>query len=94
MPVLLAEGLRDVLSVDSDERNPINFEIGGRLYEAKVVGLMAKAGQTGFTARRVIEESTAWGKSVHTTRHDFKTLLDELVRTDPSVATKLEQLNA
>lgn len=64
IPVLMAEGFRTVLSVDTDKNNKVFMESYGEDFTLDLVGLMSKAGGSAFTARKVAEGFDIWGKSV------------------------------
>jgi len=55
--MLISEGFREVLSVDSGENSRIKLLQAERVYDGKIVGIMEKAGSTGFTTKKVMEES-------------------------------------
>ena len=72
IPILIADGLRDVLSIETKGKNTIFLGQGEYIiYEAEVIGLMSKSGLSAFTSRKVAEDAETWGKSVHTTTHHF-----------------------
>ena len=70
------------------------YQITEKIYDAHIVGLMEKAGSSGFTTRKVDEGSEMFGKTIHTTTRHFKMILDDKSKKDPILADKLEKLNA
>ena len=64
---MIADGLRNVLSIDTHDKNTVVIGHGDNVIEAEVIGLMAKSGLSAFTSRKVVEDASVWGKSVHTT---------------------------
>ncbi len=91
-----------MLSVDSGENSRIKLSQGERVYDVKIVGLMEKAGSSGFTRWKVREESALFGKTIHamilfgsifqiyTTILHYRMLLDDMILNDPAVGLKLE----
>ena len=71
IPILIADGLRSVLSIDTTDKNTVVIGHGDNVIEAEVIGLMAKSGLSAFTSRKVVEDASVWGKSVHTTSHHY-----------------------
>ena len=93
--MLISEGFRTMLSVDSTEENgKIFLEFLGKKYETQVVGLMNKVGSQSFTSRKIHEQSQTIGKSCITTYGYYKMLLDDMAKREPSVKLQLEQINA
>ena len=78
MPILISEGFRNVFSVDTTERRYLMMDVFGTDVLVEVVGMMAKAGQSGFTARKVVDSAALWGHTVQTTEHHYKILTEEL----------------
>jgi len=92
---LISQGFRELLSVDSGANSRVKFwQIEDKIYDAHIVGLMEKAGSSGFTKRKVDEGSEKFGKTIHTTTRHFKMLLDDMAKREPMLTVKLEQLNA
>ena len=56
------------------------------MLDTRVVGLISKAGHTGFTERKVSESSEEYGKSMQTTVPIFKMLVDEMAQSDQYLA--------
>ena len=79
--MLLSEGLRNVMSIDTtDERSGIFlfWKDSPQVYDTKIVGLMHKTGSTGFTSTKVMTDyDPGRGHPIHVTFEDFKILMDE-----------------
>ena len=56
IPVLIAEGMRDVFSVDTVSNHEVLMETNGEDFTLNLVGLMSKAGNAGFSGRKVVGE--------------------------------------
>jgi len=96
IPVLISEGFRNVLSVDTGVHNSVFLQksalglTNSELFSAKIVGLMSKVGYSDFTARKVMYS----GKAMQTTTDHYSLILNELIAKDPALKTKLDLLNA
>ena len=53
IPILISEGLRNVLSIDTGDNDQLMLQNNFDVKPAKVVGLMAKLSHSAFTARKV-----------------------------------------
>jgi len=53
VPVLVAEGFRDVLSVDTVENDEVLLTVCGEAFTLDLVGMMSKTGMSAFTSRKV-----------------------------------------
>ena len=95
IPVLISEGFREMLSIDTREgHNKIAILQQDYQYDAQVVGLMEKTGSFAFTSRKIVKGAQAWEEAVLTSSKHYKMLLDDMIKNEPSIATKLSQLNA
>lgn len=95
IPLLVSEGLRHALSVDSaSETNKVLLNIEGGILEAEIVALLDKSPGVAYSDRKVIEASPLIGKAVQTTTKHYKMLLDEIVKRNPVMGVQLDQINA
>lgn len=90
IPALVAEGLRDVFSVDTKEHNKMILKVFGEDFALELVGLMSKTGYSAFTARKVIDSLESWGKPVQVTYEHFNILLDAMKKHTPLLQKKLD----
>ena len=103
IPILVSEGLRGPLSLDTEANKNAVIDIKGQKYEAEVVGLIAKMPGTAMTAVNsgknkitldMEESSFSFGRSVITTHSAMRSILEEEAARDPKVKEKLDFLNS
>lgn len=90
IPILISEGLRNALSIDTGDNNLVLLENNLDVKPAQVVGLMAKASHSAFTARKVEEFHATIGKAVITSMAYYNILLNDMIERQPSIKVLLE----